>query len=61
VEQLGEGAVAARIGYLLERHGIDVPDRLRQHLPSSYTKLDPTKDSRNPNARWKLYVNVDLQ
>jgi predicted transcriptional regulator of viral defense system len=57
---LDSGAVAARIGYLLDRAGaLDDPERLRT-LVTSYTKLDPTGERTNPVSRWKLYVNVDL-
>lgn len=58
--QLDIGAVAARIGYLLERNGLlEHRDRL-QSLVSSYTKLDPAGDRTNPVADWKLYANVTL-
>lgn len=58
--RLGNGAVAARAGYLLEQRGLDAGlDPLRE-LIGSYTKLDPAGERTNPNADWKLYVNVDL-
>lgn len=56
-ERLGSGAVAARVGYLLERKGLlDDSERLRT-LVSTYTKLDPTEERLNPVDRWKLYAN----
>jgi predicted transcriptional regulator of viral defense system len=59
-ERLGSGAVAARVGYLLEQKGLlDGRDRLRE-LVTSYTKLDPANDRTNPVAAWKLYANVTL-
>lgn len=59
-ERLSSGAVAARVGYLLERKGLlDGADRLQQ-LVSSYTKLDPGAERANPVDRWKLYANVTL-
>lgn len=59
-ERLGSGAVAARIGYLLERRGVlDGGDRLRD-LVTSYSKLDPAGDRSTPDPSWKLYVNVPI-
>ncbi len=58
--RLESGAVADRLGYLLERKGlIDRTERLRD-LITSYTKLEPAGDRTNPVADWKLYVNVTL-
>lgn len=58
--RLGNGAVAARLGYLLERNGLlDGRDRL-QSLVSSYAKLDQSGERTNPIAEWKLYANVTL-
>lgn len=60
-ECIGNGAVAARAGYLLERKGILSENKERlQSVVSSYTKLDKTGPSRNPIADWKLYANVNL-
>lgn len=58
--RLDSGAVAARLGYLLDRNGLlDGRDRL-QSLVTSYTKLDPAGERTNPVAEWKLYANVTL-
>lgn len=58
--RLESGAVAARLGYLLDRNGLlDAPDTL-QSLIASYTKLDPAGDRTNPVSEWKLYVNVTV-
>lgn len=65
-ERLDSGAVAARVGYLLDRKNVfeqadrlDERDRLRDLL-RSYTTLDPSGDRTNPVADWKLYANVIL-
>jgi predicted transcriptional regulator of viral defense system len=58
--RVGSSALAARLGYLLESNGmLESTDELKE-LVTSYTKLDPSGDERNPNSGWKLYVNVDL-
>lgn len=58
--RLDSGAVAARLGYLLDRADLlDGRERLRA-LVTSYTKLDPAGDRTNPVAEWQLYANVRL-
>lgn len=59
-ERLGNGAVAARIGFLLERHGLLEDAERLQALVTSYTKLDQSRPRTNPVAKWKLYANVTL-
>jgi len=59
-ERLDSGAVAARLGYLLERKGLlTEPSRL-QALCSTYTPLDQSGPETNPVADWNLYANVTL-
>lgn len=59
-ERLDSGAVASRLGYLLERKGL-LDDRNRlQALVDSYTPLDQSGDQTNPIAEWKLYANVSI-
>lgn len=59
-ERLGSGAVAARIGYLLDRKGLlDGRERL-QSLLTSYSPLDQSGPRVGPVAEWKLYANVTL-
>lgn len=59
--RVGSGALAARLGYLLERNNMLKRADELQELVTSYTKLNPSGDEKNPNSDWKLYVNVDLQ
>jgi len=59
--RVGSGALAARLGYLLERNGmLERADELKE-LVTSYTKLNPSDDEKTPDSDWKLYVNVNLQ
>ncbi len=60
--RLGIGAVARRLGYLLELYGI-APEqelaRLRRSLTSTYQPLDPILPREGPHvARWRLQVNI---
>lgn len=59
-ERLGNGAVAARIGYLLERKGLLEHQERLQSLVRSYSTLDQSGPRTNPVAKWKLYANVTL-
>lgn len=59
-ERLDSGAVAARLGYLLERKGLLMEPTRLQALCASYTPLDPSRPETNPVADWKLYANVTL-
>lgn len=58
--RLGSGAVAARLGYLCDRHGIDIDRAALKGLIGSYVPLDPTGDRTNLDPQWRLYVNVTL-
>lgn len=58
--QLDNGAVAARLGYLGDRHDIAVDRKALSSLIRSYTRLDPAGDRTNPNREWQLYTNVNL-
>jgi predicted transcriptional regulator of viral defense system len=60
--RLGVGAVIRRLGYLMEAYGIGAPEelaRLREHLTSTYTLLDPILPPEGKFlARWRLRLNV---
>jgi len=54
-------AVASRLGFILEKKGlIERGDEL-QDMISTYTKLDPLGENTNPNKKWKIYVNREIQ
>lgn len=59
-ERLDSGAVAARVGYLLERRALLEDAERLARLVSTYSKLDPSGERTNPIDRWKLYANVTL-
>ncbi len=53
-------SIASRLGYLMERRGLDFEkDRLRAML-KTYTRLDPGGGWSGLEPDWKLYVNRDL-
>lgn len=60
--RLGVGAVARRLGYLMEAYGIGAPEeleRLRGNLTLTYNLLDPVLPPEGKFlARWRLRLNV---
>lgn len=63
--RLGVGAVARRLGYLLELYEIATPkelQRLRKGLTKTYVPLDPTLPKEGHHVeRWRLRVNIRPQ
>ena len=61
--RLNVGAVARRLGFLLETFEVDAPsdvERLQQSLTATYAILDPLlPDEGKFSARWRLRLNVD--
>ena len=57
-EQLGNGAVFKRLGFLAERHGRAsmLIDAAKLRLTKGYTKLDPSLDCPKLITRWRLRV-----
>ncbi|MEZ4424279.1 MAG: type IV toxin-antitoxin system AbiEi family antitoxin domain-containing protein [Gemmatimonadota bacterium] len=65
--QMGAGAVAKRLGFLVERSDLAVPDReahltrWQAQLTSGLAKLDPSspRDSHRIDTRWRIRVDLD--
>lgn len=56
-EMIDSSAVASRLGYMLERKGIQLE---LKSIIDTYTKLDPEKEMSGLDERWKLYINRRL-
>jgi predicted transcriptional regulator of viral defense system len=57
--KIGNGALAKRFGYLLERLGSRAPKKLKKLVGGSYTRLDHTKPARGKKSeRWMVIDNV---
>lgn len=61
--RMQNGTILKRLGYLLWRLGIKIPDdldkKLRYNLPEGYSVLDPAKKNKGTyNIEWKLLINV---
>jgi predicted transcriptional regulator of viral defense system len=60
-ELANSSAISSRLGYLLEKKGIEF-DRARIGSGmKTYTLLDPLKGRVNPDSKWKLYVNTVIE
>lgn len=65
--RLGSGAVVKRLGFLVERSDLPVPDReahltrWREQLTSGLAKLEPSsaKHPHRIDTRWRVRVNLD--
>lgn len=58
-EQLGNGAVFKRLGFLLEKYNEkeqDIIDMCTERLTTGNAKLDPALKSENLVTRWRLWV-----
>jgi len=62
-QRLGTRAVAQRLGYLLELHGLSTPatvEALQEMVGNSYARLDPLLEDNGPYlARWRLRLNLE--
>ena len=62
-QRLGTRAVAQRLGYLLELHGLGTPatvEALQEMVGNSYARLDPLLEDNGPYlARWRLRLNLE--
>ncbi|MDD3534509.1 MAG: type IV toxin-antitoxin system AbiEi family antitoxin domain-containing protein [Candidatus Cloacimonetes bacterium] len=59
----GKAAPAARLGWVLEKFGIDgkILDRLAGVIPSYYAPLEPGKPHRGKcSSRWKIIENIGI-
>jgi predicted transcriptional regulator of viral defense system len=63
-ERVGNGAVYKRLGYLVERLGIDAPELVavcQARLTTGYALLDPTMPATGRlQRRWRLRINSTL-
>jgi predicted transcriptional regulator of viral defense system len=59
------GALAGRVGFLLELYKMASPEQLaplRTALSSTYDRIDPTLPKVGPyQARWRLQLNIDSE
>lgn len=56
---MNSSTIASRIGYLLEKKGMEVEEL--KEMVTTYAKLDPKGERENLNKRWKLYINTEIE
>jgi len=64
VAKIGNGAVAKRLGFLMETLELGDPEALRKavSIASGFSPLDPTLPRRGKyNRRWGLLINVEIK
>jgi predicted transcriptional regulator of viral defense system len=65
LERIGNGAAFKRLGYLIERLGVDAPHAIevcRRHISTGVSDLDPAMPARGKRAaRWSLRINAELE
>lgn len=60
--QMASVVTLKRLGYLLEKQGIDIYSIIKEKLNSRYDLLNPSlKRSKNNSTKWKLNINEELR
>ena len=58
LERIGKSCIVKRLGFVMERNGFDVYERLRSYLNKKYTLLDPVGRKRGKkNKKWFVIEN----
>jgi predicted transcriptional regulator of viral defense system len=60
-EKTGSSSVASRLGYILDQKNVGFQEARLQKLITGYSLLDPKMDRGNPDNKWKLYVNREVE
>ena len=59
LKKIKKSSIVKRIGYLLEKHGFDVYDKIKKYINNKYIYLDPiAKRYGNRNKKWKMIINI---
>ena len=59
LQKIKKSSVLKRIGYLLEKHGFDIFDKIKNNINNRYIYLDPIAKKKGiKNRKWKLIINI---
>ncbi len=59
-KKINKSNIIKRAGYLLEKHGFDIFDKIEDYLNNKYIYLDPISKKRGErNKKWRLIINVE--
>lgn len=59
--KMKKNIVLKRLGYLLEKSGIDIYDKVRDSINYKYDFLDIISGKGKKNKKWKLIINRELE
>ena len=59
LRKIKKSSIVKRVGYLMEKSGFDVYEKLKDIINYKYVKLDPlAKTSRKKDRKWGIIVNI---
>jgi len=59
LKKIKKSEIVKRIGFLMEKNGFDVYDKLKSYINYKYILLDPLGNkSRIRNKKWGVYINI---
>ena len=59
LQKIKKSSIVKRLGYLLEKHGFDIYDKIKDNINNKYIYVDPlAKKQGAKNKKWKLIINV---
>jgi len=59
LQKIKKSSIVKRIGYLLENHGFDIYNKIKNNINNKYIYLDPlAKKQGQKNKKWRLVINV---
>jgi len=58
--KINSSSLSSRLGFILEKKGFDFDKELLKRSITTYSKLEPGKDSKTVNTFWKIYTEGDL-
>jgi predicted transcriptional regulator of viral defense system len=59
LKKIKKSSIVKRIGYLLEKNGLDISKKIKKYINNRYIYLDPlAKNSGKKNKKWRLIINI---
>ncbi len=59
-QRIKSSTVSSRLGYMLDLKGLRFDEDALRSSITTYSRLDPQRDSMDPDSKWKLYINREL-
>ncbi len=59
LRKINKSEIVKRVGFLMERRGLEVYDKLKGHINYKYILLDPLGNKKGSrNKKWRLIINI---